>query len=111
MQRSTEQDPYDARREVAESPAISLPSSKPALTATRRHSTGSCRLASQTGCARQIALGNDIHSDGEFWKARDAQYYNSRVTGVEMRPLNPGEGPSILVHQQERHMPDIQRVF
>ena len=43
---------------------------------------------------RQIALGNDIHSDGEFWKARDEQYYNSRVTGVEMRPLPPGEGPS-----------------
>ena len=32
---------------------------------------------------QQMALRNDIHSDGEFWKARDAQYYNSRVTGVD----------------------------
>ena len=38
---------------------------------------------------KQMELRNDIHSDGEFWKARDELYYNSRVTGVEMRPLNP----------------------
>src|SRR5437867_1352130 len=50
---------------------------------------------------KQIELRNDIHSDGEFWKTRDEQYYNSRVTGVDMQPLIPGEGPSILVHQQE----------
>ena len=36
---------------------------------------------------KQMELRNDIHSDGEFWKARDELYYNSRVTGVEMRPL------------------------
>jgi len=52
---------------------------------------------------KQMELRNDIHSDGEFWKARDEHYYTSRVTGVEMQPLQPGEGPSILVHQQERH--------
>jgi len=45
---------------------------------------------------KQMGLRNDIHSDGEFWKARDEQYYNSRVTGVEMQPLQPGEWPSIL---------------
>jgi 5-methyltetrahydropteroyltriglutamate--homocysteine methyltransferase len=39
---------------------------------------------------KQIELRNDIHGDGEFWKARDAHYYNSRVTGVEMRPLQRG---------------------
>src|SRR6266487_676922 len=60
---------------------------------------------------KQMELRNDIHSDGEFWKARDAQYYNSRVTGVEMRPLAPGEGPSILVHQQERHMPEFREFY
>jgi hypothetical protein len=60
---------------------------------------------------QQIALRNDIHSAGEFWKARNEQYYNSRVTGVEMRPLTPGEGPSILVHQQERHMPEFREFY
>ena len=60
---------------------------------------------------KQMELRNDIHSDGEFWKARDELYYNSRVTGVEMRPLQPGEGPSILVHQQERHMPEFREFY
>jgi 5-methyltetrahydropteroyltriglutamate--homocysteine methyltransferase len=38
---------------------------------------------------KQIELRNDIHSDGEFWKARDEQYYGSRVTGVttDVHPL------------------------
>lgn len=60
---------------------------------------------------QQMAWRNDIHSDGEFWKARDAQYYNSRVSGVTMQPLQPGEGASILVHQQERHMPEFQDFY
>ena len=60
---------------------------------------------------KQRELRNDIHSDGEFWKARDELYYKSRVTGVEMQLLKPGEGASILVHQQERHMPEFQRVL
>jgi 5-methyltetrahydropteroyltriglutamate--homocysteine methyltransferase len=60
---------------------------------------------------QQMALHNDIHSDGEFWKARDEPYYNSRVTGVEMLPLNPGEGTSILMHQQERHMPEFREFY
>jgi 5-methyltetrahydropteroyltriglutamate--homocysteine methyltransferase len=60
---------------------------------------------------KQMELRNDIHSDGEFWKARDEHYYKSRVTGVEMRPLQPGEGASILVHQQERHMPEFREFY
>ena len=60
---------------------------------------------------KQMELRNDIHSDGEFWKARDEHYYNSRVTSVEMQPLQPGEGPSILVHQQERHMPEFREFY
>src|SRR5262245_32954097 len=60
---------------------------------------------------KQMELRNDIHSDGEFWKARDEQYYNSRVTGVAMQPLQPGEGPSILVYQQERHMPEFREFY
>ncbi len=60
---------------------------------------------------KQMELRNDIHSDGEFWKGRDEIYYNGRVTGVEMRPLKPGEGASILVHQQERHMPEFREFY
>ncbi len=51
---------------------------------------------------KPMAFRNDIHSDGEFWKARDEHYYTSCVPGVAMQPLQAGEGPSILVHQQER---------
>src|SRR4029450_3369460 len=60
---------------------------------------------------QQMVLCNDIHSDGEFWKARDGQYYNSRVTGVTMQPLQPGDGASILIHQQERHMPEFRDFY
>jgi 5-methyltetrahydropteroyltriglutamate--homocysteine methyltransferase len=60
---------------------------------------------------QQMELHNDIHSDGEFWKARDARYYQSRVSGVEMQPLQPGEGPSILMYQQERHMPEFREFY
>jgi 5-methyltetrahydropteroyltriglutamate--homocysteine methyltransferase len=51
---------------------------------------------------RQKQLGVDIVSDGEFWKARDQIYYGSRATGIEARPLEPGEWPSILGTQRER---------
>ncbi len=60
---------------------------------------------------KQMELRNDIHSDGEFWKARDEHYYNSRITNVAMQPLQAGEGPSILVHQQERHMPEFRGFY
>jgi 5-methyltetrahydropteroyltriglutamate--homocysteine methyltransferase len=60
---------------------------------------------------KQLERRNDIHRDGKFWKAHDEIYYNSWVTGIEMRPLQPGEGASILVHQQERHMPEFQDFY
>ena len=31
---------------------------------------------------KQVALKNDLHSDGEFWKARDQMYYDSRANLV-----------------------------
>ena len=40
---------------------------------------------------KQQELGIDILSDGEFWKARDQQYYDSRASGIETRRLRPGE--------------------
>ncbi len=50
----------------------------------------------------QREAGIDIMSDGEFWKARDQLYYGSRATGIEARPLAPGEWPSLLGTHEER---------
>ncbi|WP_256868319.1 hypothetical protein [Candidatus Entotheonella palauensis] len=44
-------------------------------------------------------------------QARDELYFNSRFTGVEMQPLQPGEWPSILEQQQERHMPEFREFY
>ena len=49
-------------------------------------------------------------SDGEFWKARDGIYYDSRVTGIEAVPLKPGEPVSTVVTQRERTMPEFADV-
>jgi 5-methyltetrahydropteroyltriglutamate--homocysteine methyltransferase len=54
---------------------------------------------------RQQAIGIDIMSDGEFWKARDQQYYDSRASGIETRAAKPGENTSVLVVQRERRDP------
>jgi 5-methyltetrahydropteroyltriglutamate--homocysteine methyltransferase len=65
-----------------------------------------------TGMVRmQQERGVDIMSDGEFWKARDQQYYGSRVRGIETRPAGPGNPPSILIFQQERRSPDFKRFW
>ena len=62
-------------------------------------------LAKQ-GIAEMFALqreaGIDVMSDGEFWKARDQIYYGSRATGIEAKPLTPGEWPSLLGTHEER---------
>ena len=60
---------------------------------------------------KQVQLGNDVHSDGEFYKVRDQKYYDSRVTGVEYRPLKPGEGPSIVTINRERKGPEFQEFW
>jgi 5-methyltetrahydropteroyltriglutamate--homocysteine methyltransferase len=57
--------------------------------------------------ARQKAIGLDIMSDGEFWKVRDQQYYDDRVSGVRLRPLKPGEPPQIIYTQMENRMPEF----
>ena len=60
---------------------------------------------------RQKAIGIDIMSDGEFWKTRDQKYYGSRVTGIESRPLQPGEWPSILAGSHERNDPQYKDFY
>ena len=60
---------------------------------------------------KQMDLKNDLHSDGEFWKARDGIYYNSRSTGIEMKPVTAGQPPSIVFFQQERRMPEFRDFY
>ena len=60
---------------------------------------------------KQRELKNDIHSDGEFWKARDGKYYDSRSTGIEMRPVADDAPPSIVYFQQERQMPEFRDFY
>ena len=53
--------------------------------------------------ARQRELKNDIHSDGEFWKGRDENYFAGRTTGVEAKLVTPDNPASMLANMQERH--------
>ena len=57
---------------------------------------------------KQVELKNDIHSDGEFWKARDQMYYDSRATGVTMQPVTADKPAWLLAHQRERQMPEFR---
>ena len=42
---------------------------------------------------RQVQVGIDVPSDGEFGKHRFSTYVHDRLTGFEARPLAPGESP------------------
>jgi len=57
---------------------------------------------------REKAIGLDVLSDGEFWKFRDQKYYDSRASGIETRPVKPGEKASVLVGQRERRSPEFK---
>src|SRR6266567_3083818 len=57
---------------------------------------------------KQKQLGIDNMSDGEFWKFRDQTYYASRASGIETRPIKPGEPATILIHQEERRLPEFK---
>ena len=51
---------------------------------------------------RQLDLGVDCIGDGEFWKARNFAYYGRHLTGIETRPLRPGETASTRTSTRER---------
>lgn len=42
---------------------------------------------------RQVEVGIDIPSDGEYGKPSFSGYVNERLSGFERRPRNPNEGP------------------
>src|SRR5262245_2943424 len=60
---------------------------------------------------KQVALKNDLHSDGEFWKARDQIYYDSRTTGIAMQPVTADKPAWLLAHQPERRMPEFREFY
>ena len=51
---------------------------------------------------KQLDIGIDCIGDGEFWKARDFIYYSRHLTGIETRPLRPGETGSTRTFTRER---------
>ena len=51
---------------------------------------------------RQLDIGIDCIGDGEFWKVRDFIYYSRHLTGLETRPLRPGETGSTRTFTRER---------
>jgi 5-methyltetrahydropteroyltriglutamate--homocysteine methyltransferase len=53
---------------------------------------------------RQVETGIDIINDGEFGKLWGwASYIGDRLSGVELRPLKPGESYTSPVHGKDRH--------
>ena len=54
------------------------------------------------GVRKQLDIGIDCIGDGEFWKARDFIYYSRHLTGIERRPLKPGETGSTRTNTRER---------
>lgn len=40
-----------------------------------------------------MGVGIDVPSDGEFGKTSFSTYVNDRLSGFEMKPLEPGESP------------------
>ena len=51
---------------------------------------------------RQLDIGIDCIGDGEFWKSRNFAYYGRHLTGIETRPLKPGETASTRSFTRER---------
>jgi 5-methyltetrahydropteroyltriglutamate--homocysteine methyltransferase len=51
---------------------------------------------------KQLDIGIDCIGDGEFWKSRGIAYYSSHFSGIETRPLKPGETGSTRTFTRER---------
>ena len=70
------------------------------------------RAGIQQMIQRQNDIGIDIKSDGEFWKVRDQRWYNERCSGVQVRPLEPGEaGFNNLSARREGQMPEFRAFY
>ena len=51
---------------------------------------------------KQVGIGIDCINDGEFWTARGLAHYAAHFTGLEARPVKPGEPPTTRHSTRER---------
>ncbi len=51
---------------------------------------------------KQVEAGIDCIGDGEFWTARSLAHYTAHFTGIEARPVAPGEPPTTRHSTRER---------
>jgi 5-methyltetrahydropteroyltriglutamate--homocysteine methyltransferase len=51
---------------------------------------------------KQVGIGIDCINDGEFWTARGLAHYAAHFTGLEARPVQPGEPPTTRHSTRER---------
>jgi len=57
---------------------------------------------------RQVEVGIDCIGDGEFWTARSLAHYTAHFSGIEARPVAPGEPPTTRHSTRERdEFPDF----
>src|SRR5215475_10339565 len=51
---------------------------------------------------KQADIGIDCVNDGEFWTTRSLAHYAAHFTGLEARPVKPGEAPTTRHSTRER---------
>jgi 5-methyltetrahydropteroyltriglutamate--homocysteine methyltransferase len=51
---------------------------------------------------KQVAIGIDCVNDGEFWTTRSLAHYAAHFTGLDVRPVKPGEPPTTRHSTRER---------
>jgi 5-methyltetrahydropteroyltriglutamate--homocysteine methyltransferase len=51
---------------------------------------------------KQVAIGIDCINDGEFWTTRSLAHYAAHFTGLDVRPVKPGEPPTTRHSTRER---------
>src|SRR5713101_3859397 len=51
---------------------------------------------------KQVEIGIDCIGDGEFWTARNLAHYGAHFSGIDARPVKPGEPPTTRHSTRER---------
>jgi 5-methyltetrahydropteroyltriglutamate--homocysteine methyltransferase len=51
---------------------------------------------------KQVEIGIDCINDGEFWTTRSFAHYAAHFSGLEVRPVRPGEPPTTRHSTRER---------
>jgi len=61
------------------------------------------RTEMKAAVARQVDMGIDVISDGEFGKFGGYDYYSKRMSGISRRPVQPGE-PAVMSQQTNERL-------